>query len=159
MDPSDAHHLLLAVDSCSQDVVSANPYWSMTDTQRSEWKDYTRARLQQQDRQQQGEHEYDGDGDDDDCDGDDGDCDGDDNDGDDDSEPTTPTTTTTAATKTTSTTDDHPQPKKEDRRKLWVTYQSFAREELRQETGKQKIPLTTVNARARSHWVSDGWAR
>ena len=51
------NYLMFAVDSCSKDVVSSNPYWSMSDSQRAEWKSYSRARMQQQ-QEEENEEEH-----------------------------------------------------------------------------------------------------
>ena len=50
-------------------------------------------------------------------------------------------------------------PKKIDKRALWVTYQKVSRSELQDELGKQKIPLSQVNTRARIYWKEDGHAK
>ena len=55
----DDQYLMYAVDSCSADVVSANPYWSMSDTQRAEWKKYAKCRLAQEQEQEQEQEQYD----------------------------------------------------------------------------------------------------
>ena len=143
----DDQYLMYAVDSCSADVVSANPYWSMSDTQRAEWKKYAKCRLAQEQEQEQ--EQYDAQSDDID-DGDQQIQEAEELEKDEqkqqteDSEPAT-------------ITENQPNVVKEDKKKLWVTCQQWARSALREETGKQKIPLKTVNARARIAWIEDGW--
>ena len=140
-------YLMYAVDSCSADVVSANPYWSMSDNQRAEWKTYTRCRLAQEQQEQDSERDDDdGDGDDD-HDYEEKELEAEEqNQQTEDSEPATVTDES-----------DQPAVVKEDKKKLWVTYQQWARSALREETGNQKIPIKTVNARARIAWIEDGW--
>ena len=141
-------YLMYAVDSCSADVVSTNPYWSMSDNQRAEWKTYARCRLAQEQQEQDSERD-----------------DGDDGDGDDDHDyeekelEAEEQNQQTEEIEPTTATDESDQPAvvKEDKKKLWVTYQQWARSALREETGNQKIPLKTVNARARIAWIEDGW--
>jgi len=130
--------LVHAVDSCSSDVISANPYWNFTDQQRKEWRAYSKARLNNNNAQHvESENE-------DDCDNDDDD--------DDEETPQTDETEEHVAEKQT------PIPAKIDKRKKWVEYQSWARATLKEEhPDRQKFPLTEVNKLARTAWVEDGW--
>jgi hypothetical protein len=49
---------------------------------------------------------------------------------------------------------------KQDKRKMWVTYQAWARQTLKEQYPDQKkFPLTEVNKLARSAWAEDGWAK
>jgi len=147
------NYLMFAVDSCSQDVVSSNPYWSMSDNQRAEWKSYSRARLEQQ--QQQEERELNKQAKEDSA-SDDNDEDVDNNDDDDDDQ-----TQQDAPTPDVSENNDSEKPAaKQDKRKMWVTYQAWARQTLKeQHPDKKKFPLTEVNKLARAAWAEDGWAK
>lgn len=134
-------YLMYAVDSCSADVVSANPYWSMSDSQRAEWKKYARCRLEQEQEQEHDEQRSESD------------------DNEEELEAEEQNQHSTIEQDQNEHTDEQDQPTvvKEDKKKLWVTYQQWARSALREETGKEKIPLKTVNARARIAWIEDGW--
>ena len=143
---------MFAVDSCSQDVVSSNPYWSMTDSQRAEWKSYSRARLQQQQEEEERELNKQAK---EDCASDDDDEDVDNNNDDDDVQQDAPEKTTP---------DEHSDSEKpaakQDKRKMWVTYQAWARQTLKeQHPNQKKFPLSEVNKLARLAWAEDGWAK
>ena len=139
---------MFAVDSCSQDEISSNPYWSMTDSQRAEWKSYSRARLQQQQQQEEQANE---DGASDDGDDEEVDNNNDNDDDDDEIQQDAPTPDVS--------TNKEPVAK-QDKRKLWVTYQAWARQTLKeQHPDQQKFPLTEVNKLARTAWAEDGWAK
>jgi len=148
------NYLMFAVDSCSQDVVSSNPYWSMSDSQRAEWKSYSRARMQQQQQQEEekelNEEENEKSNSDD---------DGDDNNDDDDDEFDAHNT----ATPTPDISENNELEKpvvKQDKRKMWVTYQAWARQTLKeQHPNQRKFPLSEVNKLARLAWAEDGWAK
>ena len=147
---------MFAVDSCSQDVVSSNPYWSMSDSQRAEWKSYSRARMQQQQQEEKRElHEEENEK----SNSDDDDEDVDNNNDDDDDQTQQDAHATT--TPTISENNDSEKPAaKQDKRKMWVTYQAWARQTLKeQHPDQQKFPLTEVNKLARTAWAEDGWAK
>jgi hypothetical protein len=143
-------YLMYAVDSCTADIVSANPYWSMSDTQRAEWKSYSRCRLAQEQDQEQ--YDAQNSGSDDNNDGDQENNEAEELGAEGQNQQTEEIEPTTATDEP-----DQPAVVKEDKKKLWVTYQQWARSALREETGNQKIPLKTVNARARIAWIEDGW--
>lgn len=152
MSSDNDNYLMYAVDSCSQDVISSNPYWSMTDSQRAEWKLYSRARMQQQQQEEEREsNEEENENSDSDADDEDVDNKNDDDDVQQDApEKTTPDENS----------DSEKPVAKQDKRKLWVTYQTWARQTLKeQHPDQKKFPLTEVNKLARSAWVEDGWAK
>lgn len=146
------NYLMFAVDSCSQDVVSSNPYWSMSDSQRAEWKSYSRARMQQQQQEEErelNEHAKE------DSASDDDDEDVDNSNDDDDVQQDAPEKTTPDENSYS----EKPVAK-QDKRKLWVTYQAWARQTLKeQHPNQKKFPLTEVNKLARTAWAEDGWAK
>ena len=153
MSSDNDNYLILAIDTCTQDVVSSNPYWSMTDSQRAEWKSYSRARLQQQQEEEEielNEEENENSNSDD-----DDDEDVDNNNDDDDVQQDAPEKTTPDENSYS----EKPVAK-QDKRKLWVTYQAWARQTLKeQHPNQKKFPLTEVNKLARTAWAEDGWAK
>jgi hypothetical protein len=157
MSSDNDNYLMFAVDSCSQDVISSNPYWSMTDSQRAEWKVYSRARLQQQEEEEKREvNEEENENSNSDADDEDAD-----NNNDDDDEFQQDAQDTTAPTPDISENNDSEKPvAKQDKRKMWVTYQAWARQTLKEQYPDQKkFPLTEVNKLARTAWAEDGWAK
>jgi hypothetical protein len=151
MNSQEDEHLMYAVDSCSADVVSANPYWSMSDNQRAEWKQYAKCRLAQEQDQDQEQYDAQNSGSDDNNDGDQENNEAEELGADEQNQQTEEIEQTTATDEP-----DQPAAIKEDKKKLWVTYQQWARSALREETGNHKIPLKTVNTRARIVWIEDG---
>ena len=137
------NYLMFAVDSCSKDVVSSNPYWSMTDSQRAEWKSYSRARMQQQQQEEERElHEEENEKSN-------SDADGDDNNDDDDDKFDAHNTTSPAPDISENNELEKPVVK-QDKRKMWVTYQAWARQTLKeQHPNQKKFPLSEVNKLAR----------
>ena len=142
---------MFAVDSCSQDVVSSNPYWSMSDSQRAEWKSYSRARLQQQQEEERELNEHAKEDSASDADDEDVDNSNDDDDVQQDApEKTTPDENSYSEKPAV----------KQDKRKLWVNYQAWARQTLKeQHPNQKKFPLSEVNKLARLAWAEDGWAK
>jgi hypothetical protein len=51
------------------------------------------------------------------------------------------------------------QPAVRKKNSRWIDYTQIAREELRQSTGRQKVPQKEVFALARKYYVEDGWAK
>ena len=149
------NYLMFAVDSCSQDVVSSNPYWSMSDSQRAEWKSYSRARMQQQQQEEEERELHEEENEKSNSDDDD-DEDVDNNNDDDDDQ-----TQQDAPTPDVSENNELEKPAaKQDKRKMWVTYQAWARQTLKeQHPNQKKFPLSEVNKLARLAWAEDGWAK
>ena len=139
--------LVHAVESMTCGVLSQQPYWQMDQTQRAEWKRYTQKKQQRQRVQEQVVEE--------------------------DEDDYTSTSEEEGEEEVEEKEEEEEAiPKEEeggeeepaatervDRRKLWVQYQAIARAALREEQGKQKIPLSLVNSKARVIWNEDGWAK
>jgi hypothetical protein len=51
------------------------------------------------------------------------------------------------------------QPAVRKKNSRWIEYTQIAREELKQSTGKSKVPQKEVFALARKYYVEDGWAK
>ena len=51
------------------------------------------------------------------------------------------------------------QPAARKKNSRWIEYTQIAREELKQSTGKSKVPQKQVFALARQYYVEDGWAK
>ena len=56
------------------------------------------------------------------------------------------------------TQEQQPPPQRKKNSK-WIEYTQIAREELRNETGKQKVPQKDVFARARAYMIEDNWMK
>ena len=142
----DEDDLVHCVESLTSDVISNQPYWNMNGDQRAEWKRYTQQKQQRQREQEQVVEE--------------------DEESDYTSEEEEEGEEEEAEEKEE---EEETTPKEEgeepaatervDRRKLWVQYQTIARNDLREEQGKTKIPLSEVNDKARIMWAEDGWAK
>ena len=139
----DEDDLVNCVESLTVDVMSNQPYWNMNADQRAEWRRYTqqKQRVQEQVVEEDESDEY-----------------------------TSEEEEEEVEEKVEEKEEEETTPKEEeggepaatervDRRKLWVQYQAIARNDLREEQGKMKIPLSEVNGRARVIWAADGWAK
>ena len=139
--------LVHCVESLTSDVISNQPYWNMNADQRAEWKRYTQQKAQRQRVQEQVVEE-------------------------DEDDYASSSEEEEEEVVEEKEEEEEAIPKEEeggeeepaatervDRRKLWVQYQAIARAALREEQGKQKIPLSLVNSKARVIWAEDGWAK
>ena len=144
--------LVNAIDAA--EIHAQNPYWSMDAQTREEYKRYYAARNRPATPTPDG---ADG-GDDDECDVG-GEEEGGDEEGDvDEAEPRTEVEEGEAAATAAQQPPAEPQPQRKKNSK-WIEYTQIAREEMKQETGKQKIPQKDVFARARAYMVEDGWMK
>ena len=143
----DEDDLVHCVESLTSDVISNQPYWNMNADQRAEWKRYTQQKAQRQRVQEQVVEE-------------------------DEDDYASSSEEEEEEVVEEKEEEEEAIPKEEeggeeepaatervDRRKLWVQYQAIARAALREEQGKQKIPLSLVNSKARVIWAEDGWAK
>ena len=137
-------NLVQCVESMTCDVLSQQPYWNMDQTQRAEWKRYTqqKQRVQEQVVEEDEEPEYTSEEEEEEVEEEVEDKE--------EEEETTPKEEEGGEPAAT---------ERVDRRKLWVQYQTIARNDLREEQGKSKIPLSEVNDKARIMWAEDGWAK
>ena len=129
-------NLVSCGESLTCGVLSQQPYWNMDQTQRAEWRRYTQHKAQRQWVQEQVVEEDEGDDEE----------------------------YTSEDEEKEEVEEEEEEEKKEaskkiDKRALWVTYQKVSRSELQDEQGKQKIPLSEVNDRARIYWKEDGHAK
>ena len=131
-------NLVSCVESLTCGVLSQQPYWNMDQTQRAEWRRYTQHKAQRQRVQEQVVEEDEGE----------------------DEEYTSEDEEKEEAEEEEGEGEKKEEaPKKIDKRALWITYQKVSRSELQDEQGKQKIPLSEVNDRARTYWREDGHAK
>ena len=135
----DEDDLVHCVESLTSDVISNQPYWNMNADQRAEWKRYTQQKAQRQRVQEQVVEE-----DEDDYAS---------------SSEEEEEEKEEASEEEGEEEGEEDEPKKIDKRKLWVDYQKISRSELQGELGKKKIPLSDVNDRARKYWKEDGHAK
>ena len=133
-------NLVECVESLTCDVISHQPYWQMDADQRTQWRRYTQQKQQRRRVQEQviDENEH--------------------------PEYTSEEEEEEEEAKEKEEEEEEEEeeegaPKKIDKRALWVTYQKVSRSELQDEQGKQKIPLSEVNDRARIYWKEDGHAK
>ena len=131
-------NLVACVESLTCDVISSQPYWNMDAEQRAQWRRYTQQKAQRQRVQEQVVEEDEGE----------------------DREYTSEDEEREEAEEEEGEEEEKEKaPTKIDKRKLWVDYQKISRSELQDEQGKQKIPLSEVNDRARIYWKEDGHAK
>jgi len=140
----DEDDLVHCVESLTSDVMSNQPYWNMNADQRAEWRRYTqqKQRVQEQVVEEDEEPEYTSEEEEEEVEEEVEDKE--------EEEETTPKEEEGGEPAAT---------ERVDRRKLWVQYQTIARNDLREEQGKSKIPLSEVNDKARIMWAEDGWAK
>ena len=146
-------NLVQCVESMTCGVLSQQPYWNMDQTQRAEWKRYTqqkqqRRRVQEQVIEEDEESEYTSASEEE----EEEEKKGENEEEEEEKEQTAPKEEEGGEEGPAAT-------ERVDRRKLWVQYQAIARAALREEQGKQKIPLSLVNSKARVIWAIDGWAK
>ena len=131
-------NLVACVESLTCDVISQQPYWNMDAEQRAQWRRYTQQKAQRQRVQEQVVEEDKGE----------------------DEEYTSEDEEREEAEEEEGEEEEKEKaPTKIDKRKLWVDYQKISRSELQDEQGKQKIPLSEVNIRARKYWREDNHAK
>jgi len=133
-------NLVACVESLTCDVISSQPYWNMDAEQRAQWRRYTQQKAQRQRVQEQVVEEDEGE----------------------DEEYTSEDEEREEAEEEEGEEEEEEKekaPTKIDKRKLWVDYQKISRSELQDEQGKQKIPLSEVNDRARKYWREDNHAK
>ena len=146
----DEDDLVNAVESMTTDTLSSMPYWNLSDSQRAEWRRYAQQKQQRDHVQQRAAEEDDVSSEYNSASGEEeGEAEAEEKE---EENETTPRGEEGGEEEPAAT-------ERVDRRKLWVQYQAIARNDLREEKGKSKIPLSEVNDRARVMWAEDNWAK
>ena len=128
------------VDQCTRAAISEQPYWAMSQDQRSEWIRYARQKKAREQSYMQRDVAIPEEA----SESDDGEDEVDVEEG-------------TGAEPVADTPQVEPEgePKKRDKRSLWRDYQTIARHMLKEE-GTLKPSLSIVNKRAREMYIEDG---